>query len=174
MAEDAPIYLLYLADVGRNSATFAVFTHYVRKVNDRREVRGPSLVSQQKVNTAIYTLDKAASVIEDWQQLYAWLGRRSGWAAFTPQSAARLVPHWLGEAVEYDCAKFRLGSIEFVEATFLPQLATAGLSFNMVGPGPEDGAFSWFMQITGNLAVSRRPVFAPDAEPGAAPDPAGT
>ncbi len=44
MAEDMPIYLLYLAGVGRNSATFAVVTHYVRKAGDGREVRSPSLV----------------------------------------------------------------------------------------------------------------------------------
>jgi hypothetical protein len=162
-AEDAPIYLLYLADVGRNSATFAVFTHYIRKVNDRREVRAPSLVSQQKTNTAIYTLDKKAPVIEDWPQFYAWLGRQKGWAAFSPESATRLVPHWLAESVEFDCAKFHLGSIEFVEQSVLPQLAMADLSFDLAGPSPDDGAFSWFMQITGNLAVVKQPVFAPDA-----------
>ncbi len=111
-------------------------------------------------------MGKTASLIKDWPQLYAWLGCRSGWAAFTPQSAAHLVSHWLGEAVEYECAKFALGDIEFVETAFLPQLAAADPSFKLAETSlEEDSAFAHYMQITGNLLVSRRPVFAPDAAP---------
>lgn len=49
MTDDAPIYLLYLADVGRNSATFAVFTEYLRGLEGDREVRVPLLGRVDKV-----------------------------------------------------------------------------------------------------------------------------
>ena len=43
-------------------------------------IRDPDLVSNEKANAAIYTLDKAVQIITDWPQLYGWLGRRPGWA----------------------------------------------------------------------------------------------
>jgi predicted GNAT family N-acyltransferase len=153
---DSPVYLVYLADVKDDTATFAVFTHYLRQADDRHEVRVPSLVSLEKANTALYTLDRPLPVIANQDQFKAWLASRSGWAAFRPE-AAQLVPHWL-ETTEYACTKFHLGAVEFVESSCFVDLATSDVQFNLAGPLPEDGAFAWFAQITGNLVVSKRPL----------------
>lgn len=162
MAEVVPTYLLYLAGVAGNSVTFGVITHCVRWVSRDREIRGPSLLNSGKVDQATDSLDKAAPLIEDWVQLYAWLGRGTGWAKFTTDSAAKLLPHWLGESVEYDCVRFRVESIrdlEFVEPSVLPDLAVGGLSLNLAGTGPGEGAIRWFSHLTSNLVLSKRPLF---------------
>ena len=158
MTEHDPIYLIYLADTDGYTATIAVFTHYSRRIDECHEVRVPSRLSLQKSNRALYALDKECPVITSQYQLDAWLDSRSGWAAFTPESAARLVPHWLGEKVEYVGAHVRAGSIEFVELSSLAVLTNSDLRFDLAGPSIDDGALEWFMQIAGNLTASRRPV----------------
>jgi hypothetical protein len=105
------VYLVYLADADRDTATFAVFTYPVHQVDDRQEDRAPSLVSLKTTNVAMCALGKPCPVIATREQLDRWLAGRSGWAAIRPE-AALLVPHWLGEAVEYACTRFRLGSVD--------------------------------------------------------------
>ena len=112
------VYLVYLADADRDTATFAVFTYPVHQVDDRQEDRAPSLVSLKKTNVAMCALGKPCPVIATREQLDRWLAGRSGWAAIRPE-AAQLVPHWLGEAVEYACSRFRLGSVEFEEPWYM-------------------------------------------------------
>jgi len=162
------VYLVYLADADRDTATFAVFTYPVHQVNDRQEDRAPSLVSLETANVAMCALGKPCPEIATREQLDRWLAGRSGWAAIRPE-AAQLVPHWLGEAVEHACTMFRLGSVEFeepsymwtvefVESTCLVDATTSFVPFDLAGPPPDDERFAWFKHITSNLVASKRPL----------------
>jgi hypothetical protein len=176
MTKNEAPYLLYLGDVGRNWATFAVFTQLVRMI-DNHEIRRPSLCDVQRVNSAIESLDRGPVPITTWRDFFTWLGRGHGWATFSQKSAKEIVPHWLSDEAEWE--------YESVESAFPPfkfierNLTIGKFSFDevaepleeIVGPSPDDGAQWWLVQIMGNMVVSRRPIFV--AQPSGALNHAG-
>lgn len=157
---DTPKYLVYLADVGRNSATIAVYTGWKRSLGKGHEARTPGFVSSEIIQEALYAMGLAVPVIDDWFKFYSWLGRGSGWALFTPVSALELVPFWLGESIEYECVSFNrlLGWINFVDAKINSNIFDS-IKNNLVGPDIEDDAYRWFTQLTNNLVLTKQPVF---------------
>lgn len=152
-------YLLQLVSVGRNSATFGVFSGWVRGASDT-EVRRPSLVDPDTTKKAMDSLDKATALIDNWTDFYAWLGRGKGWATFTPESAAELVPTWLSQSVEFTCVKFEdlIPWVRYVEdPTHLTMLAA--LRTRVYGRGTDDQAYRNLVELADNLVLVTRPIF---------------
>jgi hypothetical protein len=150
----------------RNSVTFAVATNWVDSA-ENQEVRSPQLVSLRKMSDALYLFDLGpVRPITDWRSLYEWLGadkEHAPWAAFRPDDAARLVPHWLGKSVRYTCYRLEHPWIEFSELAAKEEIVSETARFNFLGQSPENGANMWFLHLRDNLVASKRPLFPQNA-----------
>ena len=152
------IYLVYLADVGRNEATFAVYTIYVSEPGGR-EIRVPSLASAEKVNIAVEKMDRAVSVIRTWKDFYKWLGRENGgWAAFTAESGPELAPKWFSKELKLDCERIPNNPIAFIDRNCIgcdlsPFVEMVGL------PSEGDGWQRGRDNIASNFVITRQPIF---------------
>src|SRR4051812_39350903 len=101
MVTQAP-FLFLLVEVDRNSATFAVLTKWTR-ADGSLGVRVPSPNSDENIKKVVdEKFDKSAPYIRGWREFYSWLGR-GGWARFSPEDGAKLIPGWLAPATEYVC-----------------------------------------------------------------------
>jgi hypothetical protein len=133
-------------------------------INDH-DIRRPSFCDNQKVRNAIECLDRDTHLIANWRQFFNWLGRGHGWATFNQESAEEIVPHWLSDEAEceYESVESAFPPFKYIE----PNLTTCTFPFDevaesleeIVGPSPDPGAERWFVQLMGNMVVSRRPLF---------------
>lgn len=167
MTKNADPYLLYLIDVGRNWATFAIFTHLADKMIDNHDMRCPSLLDVQKMKNAMQSLDRNPVPITTWRKFFTWLGRGHGWATFSQKSAQEIVPHWLSD--EAECGYDFLEIADFPPFAFIEPTLTMDKCLSdtvaksckkSVGPSPDPDASRWFAQIMSNMVISRRPLFA--------------
>jgi hypothetical protein len=98
--------------------------------------------------------------VTSWKEFYRWLGERNQkWGSFTLESARELVPHWLGENVQFQCAIGRVASM-FVESCHYAELKSSDLSFDISGLSQDEHTSRWLTQIADNLVPARRPIFA--------------
>jgi hypothetical protein len=155
--ESPSVYLALLIDVGRNSATFALDTIWVCKSTDDAERREASLLIPDKLGEVMYEIDRCANRIEQWKQLYLWLGMKDGpqWAAFTKESALRLVPHWF---TEYECQRSGLETFAYVDRKCRvdPRLLR---DLKVEGNTTEANAMRYSQMFGDNLVVTTQPLF---------------
>jgi hypothetical protein len=151
------IYLVYLADVGRNEATFAVYTIFVSEPGGR-EIRVPSLANAEKVNDLVANLDRAVSVIRTWKEFYRWLGRENGgWAAFTIER--ELAPNWFSEEQRLDCDRLHDYPISFIDRHCMVEDLSPFKE--IIGSSREENWYSELCRIADNFVITRQPIFDP-------------
>lgn len=152
-----PVYLVFLIDVGCNSATFGVDTVWVGKSTDGAERRAPSFASPEKIPEVLEIMDKYAVLIENWAQLYRWLGMTNGpqWAAFTEDSASQLIPHWI---TEYECQTSGLETFAYIDRNcgIDPQLIG---EVKIEGNTTEVEAMRYSHMLGRNMVVTTQPLF---------------
>jgi hypothetical protein len=158
---DDRVYTAFLIGVGRNSATFATFTHFTRSGEDGTEWRIPSILPAEKLNEVFYEIDRAANTVGDWSDLYRWLGRDVGtWAAFTEESASRLVRHWFSDSVEFNCRFIQNGPAEFVDINSFEFSEKHLEKFHdLTGEIDSREGHVYTVQIRSNLVLTTLPIF---------------
>jgi hypothetical protein len=159
-------FLVYLISVDNNSATYGIDTRCKGMLEDiKGDIRGPSLVYIDRINDALYAMDRAAGQIETWQQLYAWLGRGNGWALFSQTAGANLLPHWFASDVKLECIQARdsngIPHGPFVDLALLgnDNNIDAESLENAVGASPDDSAIIFTLQLSDNMVITRQPLF---------------
>lgn len=155
---ETSVYLAFLMGVDRNSATFALYTVYAGGAREGYERRIADLADVKKTNCALERLDIAANVINCWKDFYAWLGRGKGWAGFDKETGNRLVPHWVGEAIQYECGKSPVVQDAFIDLNCNFDLATLG-ALKIDGVSPEKEAWKDIVRFESNFVITTKPMF---------------
>lgn len=117
-------------------------------------------------------MDREAKRIDNWQQLYQWLGTGSGSSFFTEEAAARLAAHWLSKD-----RKLRCHHLEVEDGTPMIDVPFIDVNLRAVGISPalmENIISSWEsisgdsdprgqlheLQIETNMVITQQELFS--------------
>ena len=152
--ESPLVYLVFLVDVGRNSATFAVDTVFNGNSSDDPK-RVANALRGDRIAKVLDSMDRAPHEIKSWMDFYCWLGRPRQWAEFTEESAKRLVPHWF---TEYECQPSGSETFAYIDRNcgVDPRLL---VDLKLEGNADEANAKRFSSAIGNNLVVTTQPLF---------------
>jgi hypothetical protein len=161
--EHSGVYLAYLIEVDRNSATIALHTIWTGKSNEDSELRCASLLEASKIPRVIESMDRGVHEVKSWTDFYRWLGSGQQWASFTILDAAKFAPHWFHESAVYVCNRVPESMtapdvIAFVDKKCKADIATirAIKAYRDADPN----AFGHIVSFYGNLVATTQPLFA--------------